>query len=111
MYTRLIYLISFVLVLFLVGNIQAATIDWTDAAGGHLWSKPGNWENDTLPTPADTANIKKVPGPIIKNEGAVADDVLVGRGSNTGELIVDGGTLTVTDWLAVARSNGSEGTL
>ena len=40
MFTRLIYLISFVLALSLVGNVQAQTATWTDAApGDHLWSR------------------------------------------------------------------------
>jgi len=60
MYTRLIYLICFVLALFLVGNVQAQDATWTDAApGDHLWSTPGNWSE--FPTPAHWAKVRNAP--------------------------------------------------
>ena len=92
---KLIYLISFVLVLSLAGNVHAATILWTNAAGDGLWSNPGNWEGFALPTSADEAKIAISPGPTVVNEGAVCGQLHMGPSANThGTLTIDGGTLT-----------------
>ncbi len=108
---KLIYPISFVLVLGLVCDVQAADVIWTDAGPDHLWSTPTNWDTGTLPTPADTAQIDMLPGPIIANEGAVeVYEVSVGD-TSSGALTVDGGTLTTTEYIRVGRGTGSNGTL
>ncbi|MBA7623898.1 hypothetical protein ES703_31298 [subsurface metagenome] len=108
---KVICLVSFVLVLSLVGNVQAADVTWTDTAGDHLWSTPTNWDTGTLPTPADMAQIDMLPGPIIANEGAVeVYEVSVGD-TSSGALTVDGGTLTTTEYIRVGRGAGSNGTL
>jgi len=111
MFRKMICLVSFVLVLYLVGDVQADTVTWTDTTGNHLWSTTRNWDRLTLPTSVDAAEINMLPGPIIVNEGAVADVVWVGSGSNTGALTVDGGTLTVTKWIALGSDEGGDGTL
>ena len=97
MFRKLICLASFVLVLSLVVDVQAAEVRWNDTTGDHDWFTEGNWDSLTLPTSADEAKINMLPGPIIANEGAVADKVGVGSGNDIGALTVDGGTLTVTD--------------
>ncbi len=108
---KLIYPISFVLVLGLVCDVQAADVIWTDAGPDHLWSTPTNWDTGTLPTPADTAQIDMLPGPIIANEVAVeVHEVSVGD-TSSGALTVDGGTLTTTQYIRVGRGAGSNGTL
>jgi hypothetical protein len=108
---KLIYPISFVLVLGLVCDVQAADVIWTDAGPDHLWSTPTNWDTGTFPTPADTAQIDMLPGPIIANEGAVeVYEVSVGD-TSSGALTVDGGTLTTTEYIRVGRGAGSNGTL
>jgi len=108
---RLIYLISFVLVLSLLGDVQAADVTWTDGGPDHLWSTATNWDSPTVPTSADKAIIMMFPGPTIANEGTVADKIAVGTGSSTGTLTVDGGTLTTTHWLILANNEDSNGTL
>ncbi len=108
---KLIYLVPLVLVLSLVVDVQAAIVTWTDAGPDYLWSTPQNWDSLTLPTSADQARINMLPGPIIANEGAVADKVFVADGSSTGALTVDGGTLTTADWIPIAVGPGSDGTL
>ena len=112
---RLIYLISFVLVLSLVGDVQAADVNWTDAGPDHLWSTPTNWASGTLPTSADLAKIGTLPcpGPTIANEGAVARQIQVSDGSSTttSALTVDGGTLTTIKVLQVGQEEGTNGTL
>jgi len=106
MYARLIYLISFVLALSLVSNVQAQGATWTDAEGDHLWSTPGNWSE--FPTLAHWAKIRNgLPGPIIDSEGAVARRVHVGYAEG-GALTVDEGTLVVgTDDLLLGKNGGS----
>ncbi len=109
MYKRLINLISFVLVLSLVGNVQAQTATWTDAApGDHLWSTPENWSE--FPTPAHWVKVRDgLPGATIANEGAEALKVSIGYEDGSA-LTVDGGSLTTVQYLALGRNDGS-GTL
>ncbi len=108
MFRKMICLVSFVLVLGLVGNVQA--VNWTDAGPDHLWSTPENWSTGTVPTSADLLRLNLLPGPTVANEG-VAHNPVVGSGSNTGALTVDGGTLTISKWFVVGRDEGSNGTL
>jgi hypothetical protein len=102
-------LIYFVLVLGLVGNVQAQDATWTDATGDHNWFTPENWSE--FPTDAHWAKIRNgLPGPTIASEGAIARRVHVGY-SEGGALTVDGGTLVVgTDDLLLGK-NGGEGIL
>jgi len=111
MSTKMIYLIAFVVVLSLVGDVQAADVNWSDAGPDHLWSTPANWATNTLPTSADNPRISMLPGPTIANEGAVANQLRVGLGNQIGALVVDGGTLTTTDWINVGGPADSDGTL
>jgi hypothetical protein len=107
---KLFCLASLVLVLGLVGEVQAADVVWTDAGPDHLWSTPANWDTGTLPTAADFVRIDMLPGPTIANEGAVGNFVAVGHQGATGALTVDGGTLTTTQ-LRLGWTPGSSGTL
>ena len=107
---KLICLASFVLVLGLMVDVQAAVLNWTGAGADDLWSTPENWSTGTVPTVADKARIQAVPGARIVNEGAVALDSWVGAGES-GELTVDGGTWTTNNFIVVARQASGEGTL
>jgi len=105
----LIYLIFFVLVLFLVGNVQATT-QWTDAdPGDHLWSTEGNWDAG-LPDADDWVKIRNgAPGATLVSEGAVADRVHIGYEPESA-LTVDGGTLLIVetgDDLRIGKNGGS----
>jgi hypothetical protein len=107
---KLICLASFVLVLGLGVEVQAAVVNWTGAGADDLWSTPENWSTGTVPTAADKARIQAVPGARIVNEGAVALDSWVGAGQS-GDLTVDGGTLTTSSFIVVGRMASGEGTL
>jgi len=107
---KLMCLASFVLVLGLVVDVQAAVLNWTGNGADDLWSTPENWSSGALPTAGDNARIQVVPGPTIVNEGAVALDSWVGAGQS-GDLTVDGGTLTTNNFIVVARQASGEGTL
>jgi hypothetical protein len=106
---RLIYLISVVLVLLLVGNVQAETVTWTVTGPDSLWSTPANWDTGTLPTLDDWVKVRGGPaGATIANEGAEASKVSIGYEPESA-LTVDGGSLTVDD-VQVGR-NSAHGTL
>ncbi len=109
---KLIYLVSFVLALSLVGDVQADVV-WTDAGPDHLWSTPTNWNTSVLPTSAERAVIDMLPGATVANEGAVAMALFVGSDYNkVGALTVDGGTLTIDLYVEIGRRpTGCEGTL
>ena len=106
MFKKLICLVSFVLVLSLVGGVQAANVFWTDAGPDSLWSTPENWDTGTLPTSADLVRINSLPGPTVANEGAVANAILVGPEGNTGALTIDGGILTTQSWVPFGHGGG-----
>jgi len=110
MYWKLICLVCFVVVLSLVGDIQAASVVWTDGGPDHLWSTPTNWDTVTVPTSADDARIDMLPGPTIANEGAVANQVRIAFKA-IGNLTVDGGTLTTTGFIRVGDKESTNGTL
>ncbi len=107
---KLTCLASFVLVLGLMVDVQAAVLNWTGAGADDLWSTPENWSTGTVPTVADKARIQAVPGARIVNEGAVALDSWIGAGES-GDLTVDGGTLTTNNFIVVARQASGEGIL
>lgn len=112
MFRKIIYLISFVLVLYLVGVVQAVDVIWTDAGiGDHLWSTPMNWESGKCPTSDDWAIVNMLPGPIIANEGTVVKGANIGTNFNAGALTVDGGTLAITEEMNTGSSPGSIGTI
>jgi len=112
MFRKIIYLISFVLVLSLVGVVQAVDVIWTDdGIGDHLWSTPMNWEGGNCPTSADWVIINMLPGPIITNEGTVVKGANIGTNFNAGALTMDGGTLAITEEINTGSSSGSIGTI
>jgi len=104
----LMCLASSVLVLSLAGAVYA-DITWTGAGSDQFWSTPENWDSGTVPLAGDRARNDSIPGPIIANEGAVGDIVYAGF-AKTGEVTIDGGTLTA-QLFECARRDGSEGTL
>ncbi|HUU17849.1 MAG TPA: hypothetical protein VMW72_11910 [Sedimentisphaerales bacterium] len=98
MFRKLIYLVSFVLVLGLVGNVSA-DVQFNDSTGDHLWSTPENWATGAVPTTADGyVRIFVVPGPtVMANEVFVVNGIHLGNDNDgqVGALTVQGGTLEV----------------
>ena len=107
---KLICLASFVLVLGLMVDVQAAVVNWTGNGADDLWSTPENWSSGAPPTAADKFRIETIPGPTIVNEGAVGLDGWIGA-DQTGDLTMDGGILTTSAFIVVARQVSGEGTL
>ena len=97
MFRKLICLVSFVLVLTLVGNVSA-DIQFPDTSGDHLWSTPENWATGALPTLNDGyLRLFTLPGPIIMaGESYVVNGIHLGNtGGVEGALTLQGGTLEV----------------
>jgi len=97
MFRKLFCLVSFVLVLPLVGNVSA-DIQFPDTTGDHLWSTPENWATGALPTLNDGyVRIFTVPGAtIMAGESYVCNGIHLGNtGEVAGALTLQGGTLEV----------------
>jgi len=109
MCSKVMYLISFVVVVSLLGDVQVIATTWTDGGSDHLWSTPANWDTGTAPTDQDLVTINILPGPTIAKQGAVANIMVVGQGhAGPGGFTVDGGTLTVGTFISLAHSSGSK---
>ena len=93
---KLIYLISFVLVLSLAGNVQAIDRLWTGAVDND-WFTAGNWDPSGVPTSDDSVDINLTPGPTIASGvTAAAYEVAIARGAGTtGAMTMTGGTLVL----------------
>ena len=105
-------LIIFILsmMMSLVGVSEAAVVTWNGSVDP-FWSTPDNWDSGSFPTSVDTASIGMVPGPVVANEGFLADIIWVGSGRAAADLTVDGGTLTTNKWVIVGINTGSNGTI
>jgi hypothetical protein len=99
---KLIYLISFVLVLGSVSN--AEDIQWTDLGADHLWSTPENWDLGRVPTLADDVRID-VPaagapnGPVIQDGIDAKANGIFTEAAGEPTLTMTGGTLEVAEWI------------
>ncbi|MDT8303299.1 MAG: hypothetical protein RQ760_17605 [Sedimentisphaerales bacterium] len=97
MLRKLFFLVSFVLVLGLVGNVSA-DIQFPDTSGDHLWNTPANWATGALPTLNDGyVRLFTLPGPIIMaGESYVVNGIHLGNtGDVAGALTLKGGSLEV----------------
>jgi len=108
---KLICLASFVVVLSLVGPVQAENITWTGAIDSN-WLNPDNWDLGRIPESGDIPRIE-MPGPVIDAPGPICKRLDLGRNAEGDLTIVDGGTLDVTggnDDINLGRGGG-KGTL
>ncbi len=110
---KLLYLISFVLVLGMAGNALAVDTDWNNDVVDRDWDNPLNWSTGAVPTAADKASIRNATGdgPIISDgTTAVTDALPVGDWGNTNTLDITGGSLTTNNWIIIGYGDGDEGT-
>ncbi|MHC4499169.1 MAG: hypothetical protein ACYS21_08680 [Planctomycetota bacterium] len=127
---KLNYLISFVVVAGLAGNVLAANYkDWDDGdPANHLWSSPVNWGPDGLPTMiGDSGNRTRIESGsgrgnyptldatifTVDPNGAFADRLYVGHkqgdGSTAKLWVTDGAKLTIGDDLNIGYDDNSHG--
>ena len=105
-------LVSFVLVLSLVGAVQGATVTWTGEGADSNWTTPENWSSGTVPVEGDAVRCTLVPGAIVVNEiAALYPYLYVQFLAGEGELTVDGGSLSCGLLEVGGRRTGSSGTL
>ena len=89
-----------------VGSLPAATVVWTNTAGG-FWSVATNWSPNTVPAAADTAFLTNSGTyTITANASATIANLTVGDTNSTGTqtLAITVGTFTVTN--VTSASNG-----
>jgi hypothetical protein len=86
---------------FNVGSFQAATVSWTNAAGGN-WSNPSNWDAGRVPTAIDTVDITLEGDYNVTLDQSAAVQILrVGGTSGLQAFRIDTTTLTVSELLNV----------
>ncbi len=107
-----IILISFVMLLSISAVSSAVDRTWDNEASDANWTNPANWSSDTLPnTTSDYARINMVTGPVFSAERtAIAWRVYL-EGAGNGTLTMDGGTLTLNNYLYMGSTATDKGTL
>ena len=117
---KLIYLISFVLVLSLAGNVQAQEImiKFTDAdPADHLWGTAGNWEPAEVPGAGHMPHLVTVdPGVIIPGGyTAEAGNIFMGVGAwpggESGAMTVEDGGILNAASINMGCGGGATGTV
>ncbi len=105
MNTKLIPLISFVLVLSLVGQVQA--VDWTDAGNDSLWSNPDNWSEWPLTAGSWAKIVNGENGATLDSDGFECQKMHIGADKTF--TVLDGAGLTMPQDLTVGRSGPDDG--
>jgi hypothetical protein len=108
---KLIYSISFILVLVLTGNTPAAIIEWDGGSTGLLWSDPANWFSDVVPGSNDGARIDIPDANCLIDSSVTAECSIVDVGYNTGPcyLNMTGGNLTMAGYFRIGYQADSNG--
>jgi hypothetical protein len=107
---KIVYLVSFVLVLALAGN--ASAIGWTNADGNDiLWSNGNNWQGGLVPSGV-AVYMSTATGDCLLNYAAPTILNMMGPGGgslNPGgiqTMTIDGGSLTSTSYLSIGHGSG-----
>ena len=112
MFKKAIYLISFVLVVVLTGNVPAATYEWDNGGNSALWNVPENWDPDGIPEAGDTARVYLEDANCVIDASVAAEcsTLYIGTGAK-GPCYVDviGGSLTLGGNLRIGEAGTSTG--
>jgi hypothetical protein len=111
MKTRLMYLVSFFFIAFLVGQVQAQSATWVAPEfSDYQWNTSENWSE--FPTLDHWAKVRNgLPGPTVPvGVDAQTRRLHIGY-SEGGALTVDGGTVVVAEDDLLLGKNGGEGIL
>ena len=109
---KLIYLVSFVLVLGLVGDTLADDFTWDNSGGDSLWSNPENWDLNKLPDAGDAVYINWLRDPteviIDADTEARFESVTISNDAVGGQdyvhLHMTGGTLLAGNLIRIGRN-------
>ncbi len=96
MFKKITYLISLVLLLVQFQN-ASAQIMWTDNGPDNLWSTPGNWSPQNVPTALDSASIDTPDNTHCEIQDGITaecETLRVGNSAFTTNLDISGGSLT-----------------
>ena len=108
---QLVYLISIVQVLVLVGNASAAIMQWDGGGDSQLWSDPLNWLADTVPGSGDGVYID-IPDAnclIDSSVNAECATLYVSNDNAPCYLNMTGGTLTSGGRIRIGEPSDSNG--
>ncbi|MBN2315620.1 MAG: hypothetical protein JXM79_16955, partial [Sedimentisphaerales bacterium] len=100
------YLISFVLVFALIGNVPAATYDWDNGGEEALWNVSGNWNPDGVPTSSDEARIEMSDANCVIDSSVTAECSALYVNNNS-HLEMTGGSLTMDGFLVISDATDS----
>jgi len=108
---KLIYLISFVVALSMVGTTLGADFVWDNSSGDSLWSNPENWDLNKIPDAGDAVyiNWRSDPTEVIIDAETEArfESVTVSNDSVGGQdyvhLHMTGGTLSAGNLIRIGR--------
>jgi len=109
---KLIYLVSFVLVLGLVGDTLADDFSWDNSSGDSLWSNPENWDLNKIPDAGDAVYINWLTDPteviIDADTEARFESVTISNDAVGGQdyvhLHMTGGTLLAGNLIRIGRN-------
>ena len=112
---KLIYLISFVVALSVVGTTLGDDFVWDNSGGDSLWSNPENWDLNKVPNAGDGVyiNWRSDPTEVIIDAGTearfesvtVSNDAVGGQGFV--HLHMTGGTLSAGNLIRIGRKEGT----
>ncbi len=109
---KLIFLVSFILALSLVGDTLAEDFSWDNSGGDSLWSNPENWDLNKLPDAGDAVYINWLRDPteviIDADTEARFESVTISNDAVGGQdyvhLHMTGGTLLVGNLIRIGRN-------
>ncbi len=108
-----IILISLVILLNMasVSSAVNANITWDNGGGDGNWNTGTNWSTDAVPnTTSDYARINMATGPVFSGQTATAWRIYL-EGAGNGTITMDGGSLTLNNYLYMANTATDRGTL
>jgi len=111
MRSKLMYLVSFILLFSLVSNAAAEDFVWDNSGGDSLWSNPENWDINKLPNAGDAVyiNWRSDPTDVIIDADTDArfDSVTISNDAVGGQgfvhLHMTGGTLSAGNLIRIGR--------
>ena len=109
---KLIFLVSFILALSLVGDTLAEDFSWDNSGGDSLWRNPENWDLNKLPDAGDAVYINWLRDPteviIDADTEARFESVTISNDAVGGQdyvhLHMTGGTLLAGNLIRIGRN-------
>jgi T5SS/PEP-CTERM-associated repeat protein len=110
---KIVYLVSFVLVLAFVSNTSAVEVTWTNSDPcDSLWSTPGNWNTMAVPLSSEEVHLSTIAiGPTIDSITAAVGTNMRGPGQGGAtSMDIIGGSLALSGYWSIGHNEASNGT-